>query len=33
MTRNIDIYKRYGFKIDKEDRLSHATVVYMSMRL
>ena len=33
MTRNIDIYKRYGFKIDKEDRLSHATVVYMSMQL
>ncbi len=33
MGRNINIYKQYGFQIDREEAVSHGVVIYMSMRL
>lgn len=33
MVRNISIYKKYGFQIDREEIVSHGTVIYMSMKL
>ena len=33
MTRNISIYKQYGFQIDREEAVSHGVVIYMSMQL
>ena len=30
MARNIVIYKKYGFQIDREEVVSHGTVIYMS---
>lgn len=33
MTRNIGIYQKYGFKIDREEVVSHGTVTYMSMQI
>jgi len=31
MARNIVIYKKYGFQIDREEVVSHGTVIYMSI--
>lgn len=32
MARNIAIYEKYGFQIDREERVSHGIVIYMSMQ-
>ncbi len=33
MARNIAIYEKYGFQIDREEVLSHGIVIYMSMQI
>ena len=33
MVRNIAIYEKYGFQIDREEIVSHGTIIYMSMKL